>query len=197
MKIININNYKIIEIPDNKITEFSRFQWAILPENLAIEIENQKYHDGFFVDDTGIEQPNLVDLGIVEISQLSESEEHKTVLAITFKDKNEAIKKYQSSKFFDKRYKVLVHDLASAFDAGFQNLWLKLKENDNIIKKKLPQKVNENGITLMPVELYFDVINPEDKTAYDYAIANNLIEIADNPALIENLEVDLIINENQ
>lgn len=147
--IINKITFKNKTIQSEKISQFGNNTWAILPDNLKIEIESKYYQDGTYFDDFGVEHPNMVDIGCVKSLVVNSDNE---VTQIIWHDRDEKIAEYLAKKrkdyFRGKQNKVIVN-VKGVLPSEFE--WILTYAE--IQKSVIVEKIN---IDYTDIVLYFD-----------------------------------------
>lgn len=181
--LIHKTNFKIIDFTSSTPLK----DYALISDDLIQEIKSKYYQDGTYLDFDGIEKPNMINLHLVAKVNDSpiEGKLYSNCDSLVYKDRDLTIQQYETDKinnsFNSKNIKLHVPSLDNVLKAGFGDYWIKFNSNKNIIVEELEQTIDENGITIMPYNIYLDIIAESDHVNFDNAIALGLITREVNP----------------
>ncbi len=163
----------------NKISDLAR-----LTNEQKLEIESLFFDAGTVLNESGEEVPNMIDLNLIEsmLFKSVEGELFDNVTDIVYKDRNIEIEKYNNNKinlsFYGKKMKIHIPSLDIMLENSFSSIYASLRENDNIVREKLPQYLDSEGVTIKPFNLYLNKINPLHVDKFEAAVAAGIVDAA-------------------
>jgi len=168
MNLINKDNYKISTIFGNGSNN-SKLKFAIISDELVSEIEGLYYQDGTYTDEEGIEQPNMVNLNLIDsiIYQEVDGQLFDEVSSINYKATQPQIDTYLENQaatanyeFFEGgyKYRITIDDFDRYSHAGYGDFTDFCKVNPDI---KLIGWNKVNGSIVLHSEIFLNDISDE------------------------------------